>query len=69
VKVRLSSSEQVTISWPTVDTAGFTLEQAGLLAAPAGWVTNSATIADDGAKKSVTLPATNSSQFFRLRRP
>ena len=57
------------LSWPTVDTAGFALEQPGLLAAPAGWVTNSATVTDDGAKKSVTLPATNSSQFFRLRRP
>ena len=57
------------LSWPTVDTAGFALEQAGLLAAPAGWVTNSATVTDDGTHKSVTLPATNSSQFFRLRRP
>ena len=27
------------------------------------------TVTDDGANKSVTLPATNSSQFFRLRRP
>jgi hypothetical protein len=65
----LHSGEQVTISWPAVDTAGFALEQAGPLAAPAGWVTNSATVTDDGANKSVTLPATNSSQFFRLRRP
>ena len=65
----LRSSENVTVSWPTVDTAGFTLEQAGALAAPAGWVTNSATVTDDGANESVTLPATNSSQFFRLRRP
>ena len=65
----LHSSEQVTISWPTVDTAGFALEQAGPLAAPAAWVTNSATVTDDGTNKSVTLPATNSSQFFRLRRP
>jgi hypothetical protein len=65
----LRSSENVTVSWPTVDTAGFALEQAGLLAAPAGWVTNSATVTDDGTNKSVTIPATNSSQFFRLRRP
>jgi hypothetical protein len=65
----LRSSENVTVSWPTVDTAGFALEQAGPLAAPAGWVTNSATVTDDGTNKSVTLPATNHSQFFRLRRP
>jgi hypothetical protein len=65
----LRSGANVTLSWPMVDTADFALEQAGPLAAPAGWVPNSATIADDGAKKSVTIPATNSSQFFRLRRP
>ena len=65
----LRSSEQVTISWPTVDTAGFALEQAGPLAAPAGWVPSSATVTDDGANKSVILPAGNSPQFFRLRRP
>jgi hypothetical protein len=65
----LRSGQQVTVSWPAVDTAGFALEQAGLLAAPAGWVTNSATVTNDGTNKSVTLPATNSSQFFRLRRP
>ena len=65
----LRSSENVTISWPTVDTAGFALEQAGPLAAPAGWVPNSATVTNDGTNKSVTLPATNTSQFFRLRRP
>ena len=65
----LHSGEQVTISWPTVNTADFALEQADSLAAPAGWVTNAATVTDDGANKSVTLPAMKRSQFFRLRRP
>ena len=65
----LRSSENVTVSWPAVDTAGFALEQAGPLAAPAGWVTNSATVTDDGTNKSLTIPAKSSSQFFRLRRP
>jgi hypothetical protein len=65
----LRSGENLTVSWSTVDTAGFSLEQASPLAAPAGWVPNSAAFADDGVKKSVTIPATNSSQFFRLRRP
>jgi hypothetical protein len=63
------SSEHVTVSWTTDDSAGFALEQTGPLAAPAGWVPNSATVTDDGANKSVTLPATDSPQFFRLRRP
>jgi len=65
----LRTGENVTVFWPAVDTAGFALEQAGPLGAPAGWVTNSATVTDDGANKSVNLPATNSQQFFRLRRP
>ncbi len=65
----LRSSEQVTVFWPAVDTASFALEQAGPLTAPAGWVTPSATVTDDGTHKSVTLPATSSSQYFRLRRP
>ena len=52
-----------------VDTAGFTLEQTGPLAAPADWVPNSATVTEDGASKSVTLPATGSPRLLRLRRP
>jgi hypothetical protein len=65
----LHSHEQVTLSWPSVDTAGFALEQTGSLAAPSLWVPSSATITDDGANKSVTLPTTDSPQLFRLRRP
>jgi len=52
-----------------VDTASFALEQAGTLAASVTWVTNSASVTNDDTNKSVTLPATNSAQFFRLRRP
>ncbi|MBI3415083.1 MAG: hypothetical protein HY043_07155 [Verrucomicrobia bacterium] len=66
LSVRRSGTD-VQISWPSVDTAGFSLEQAGALAAPTSWVTNAASVSDDGTKKSVTLPATNSAQFFRLR--
>ena len=71
LSIRRSSIPQggIMVSWPSVDTASFTLEQARALAAPASWVTNAATITDDGNNKSVTLPATNSAQFFRLRRP
>jgi hypothetical protein len=59
----------IMVSWPSADTVGFALEQANTLAAPASWVTNAASVTDDGTNKSVTLPATNSAQFFRLRRP
>jgi hypothetical protein len=56
-------------SWPSVGTTGFALEQASTLVAPASWVTNTASVTDDGTNKSVAFPATNSPQFFRLRRP
>ena len=71
LSIRRSSTSQggIMVSWPSVDTASFTLEQAATLAAPPSWVTNAARIADDGTNKSVTLPATNRAQFFRLRRP
>src|SRR6266702_3317320 len=59
----------IMVSWPSADTAGLRLEQAGTLAPPPSWVTNAASMTGDGTNKSVTLPATNSSQFFRLRRP
>ena len=65
----LASGAEVMVSWPSADTAGFALEQAGTLAAPASWVTSTASVTDDGTNKSVTISATNSSHFFRLRRP
>lgn len=57
------------VSWPSADPAGFALEQAATMAAPASWVTNTASVTDHGTNKSVTLPATNRAKFFRLRRP
>ena len=65
----LRSGTDVTVSWPSADTADFSLQQVATLAAPATWVSNSASVTDDGTNKSVTIPATNSPQFFRLRRP
>jgi len=65
----LGSGPEARISWPAVDTAGFALEQAGTLTSPVNWITNGGGVTDDGVNKSVTVPATNSLQFFRLRRP
>jgi hypothetical protein len=65
----LGSGGNVIVSWPSVDTAGFALEQAGTLPAPASWISNTAGVTDDGTHKSVTLPASNRPQFFRLHRP
>jgi len=64
----LRSGTDLTISWPSADTAGFALQQAAALL-PSSWVKNSASITDDGTNKSVTIPATNGPQFFRLRSP
>src|SRR3989442_1243332 len=50
LSVRPSGIPQVGImvSWPSALTSGFGLEQAATLAAPATWVTNSASVTDDG---------------------
>src|SRR5439155_6337016 len=55
---------RIMVSWPSADAAGFVLEQAGTLAAPATWVSNTASVSDDGTNNSVILPPTNGSQFF-----
>jgi hypothetical protein len=57
----------ITLSWPSPST-GFVLEQSSVLA-PASWSTVSPTPADDGVIRSVTLPASGGTRFFRLRRP
>jgi hypothetical protein len=59
----------ITVSWPSADSDNFTLQQAATPNAPASWVSTTASITDDGITKSVSLPATNQAQFFRLRRP
>jgi len=64
-----SSATGLVVSWPSTNTAGFFLEQAGDLAAPVNWVSNTATATDDGTNIQVNISATNNPLFFRLRRP
>ena len=45
------------------------LEQTPSVANPASWTINSTTVNDDTTNKSVSVPATSSQQFFRLRKP
>src|SRR5438445_4902564 len=47
------SGLDVMVSWPSTETAGFSLEQAAALVIPSSWVTNSTSITDDGTNKSV----------------
>jgi hypothetical protein len=65
----LRDGGQVVVSWPSADTDIFTLETTGTLNPPLTWISPAANLTDDGTNKSVTIPATNSAQFFRLRRP
>jgi hypothetical protein len=62
-----SSGAGVTLSWPSAETERFTLEQSATLSSPAGWMPNPGPVTDDGATKSVLVPATADQQFFRLR--
>jgi hypothetical protein len=59
----------IKLEWPSAGSIGFALEQTFTPANPASWIANVASVSDDGITKSVTLPATNSEQFFRLRMP
>jgi len=62
------SGTNAVISWP-VYPDGFLVESAANLAAPA-WITNTlpAAVITNGSNR-ILLPATNGTQFFRLRRP
>ena len=62
------SGSDVIISWPSSGSAGFVLEQTDSLLDTTTWDTSSATVIDDGIIRTVTLPAGNAAQFFRLRK-
>jgi len=64
----LRTTTDVTISWPSANTADFVFEQASPLSGSTSWITNSAPVTENSTNRSVTLPATNSPRFFRLRR-
>jgi hypothetical protein len=63
------SGPQITISWPSVDASGFALEQTLAFGGPASWVASPASVTNDGMNNSVTVPASNHAQYFRLRQP
>jgi hypothetical protein len=65
----LSDNAGVNVSWPTAEGSGFVLEQGSTLAGQSNWITNTASVSDDGTNKSVIIAATNGPTFFRLRRP
>ncbi len=61
------ASKDVTLSWPTNNAIGFSLQCSTNLATPAAWfdVTNIPAVVSD--RNQVLLPATKASAFFRLK--
>ena len=58
------SGGNVTISWPSPST-GFNLQETASLGSP-NWAGAALTVTDNGTIKSVTIPATVGSKFYRL---
>jgi Carbohydrate binding domain len=60
------TNQSVIVTWPSPAT-NYTLQTTTNLAAPINWLAVTNTAQSNAAAFSVTLPATNRSQFFRLR--
>jgi len=61
------SGADVVLSWPTQDTAGFTLESKSDWSAPSWSPEGSPTVVGD--QNQVTIPANGGSTYFRLKKP
>jgi hypothetical protein len=69
LNVRLDAGHLI-ISWPETGGAGFLLEQASALAAPGGtWDTVNVTPQTSNGIKTVRIPLTVGSRFYRLHQP
>ncbi|HUS33929.1 MAG TPA: hypothetical protein VM680_01130, partial [Verrucomicrobiae bacterium] len=68
VAAALGANGQITISWPEAGSAGYTLESNTALTA-AGWQAVSGTPTSANGTLSVSVPATDATRFFRLKRP
>jgi hypothetical protein len=65
----MRSGSNIILLWPSAGTSGLVLQQSSDLTSPESWTPNTATVNDDGTNKSVTIPATDNMQFYRLRSP
>ena len=63
------SGANLVVSWPSPGSAGSILEQAASIGQTQNWITNSASVSDDGTNKTVTVSATSGPHFFRLYLP
>ncbi len=55
------------VTWPSLQTDGFVLEEASTLGA--NWVTTGEAVTDDGTNRSVLAPNGTGTRYYRLRRP
>ena len=62
------SGNNLTVSWPTNDSAGFGLESSGALGSGASWLPVTNTVSQSGLNFQVTVPVGGVEGFFRLRR-
>jgi hypothetical protein len=58
----------VVISWPVAGSEDFILEATPTLA-PANWTTVTTDVVVEGGSRTVTVPITDGTRYFRLRRP
>ncbi len=67
LKIRPGTLGHVVLSWP-VQIAGFVLEETSNVSVPGGWVPASGVVLDTATEHTVTIPASNTMKFYRLRR-
>ena len=61
------SGSNVILQWPSAGPTDIVLEKSSDLTSSASWTQVVAPVTDDGTNRFVTIPATNSVQFFRRR--
>ena len=66
--IRSAGGNQVEVSWPAAY-SGMVLESKSSASGSEDWSLVEATVQTSGAVSSVTLDATNTAQFFRLKQP
>jgi hypothetical protein len=66
IKVSLTGTNTVLISWPSPST-GFILQQNSTLINPGGWATVNQNPADNGTTKSVIVNPPTGNVFYRLK--
>ena len=65
----IETATNLMVFWPSPNTAGFSLEEGANVAGQVKWLPMTIPAIDDGTSKTVSLPTTNGTKLFRLRKP